>query len=242
MASLTSADIRALEQTRQRLFQLTNSLGSLQHNLHTNDPLPSWTSLQSLATIISQNLLSISQHLNSHHDLFSSIGVYPLPEFPGRTQENLLGQLLRKKLEPNVEDWVDQGRKTATELREGRKGLTEQGLVELWDWAGRAANEEARSREWADDFTLEERRMGVENVTTGLRRRLDRDDDEESDEEAWEKETGGSSEMDVDQTSDSAGSEVNPIQPNRPPLPMDDILRFLSIGVEPKNMVDGRLG
>lgn len=201
------------------------------------------SSLQSLATIISQNLLSVSQHLSTHHDLFASIAVYPLPEFPGSTQENLLGQLLRKKLEPNVEDWVEQGRKTATEVREGQKGLTEEGLVELWDWAGRAANEEARKREWGDDFTLEEREMGVENVITGLRRKLDQDDEEsDEEEEEGEGEKDVSDKMDIDQKPGPAESEPKPFQTNRPPLPMDDILRFMSTGAEPKNMGNNRLG
>lgn len=205
----------------------------------TNLHLHNRTSLQSLATIISQNLLSVSQHLSTHRDLFASIAVYPLPEFPGRTEENLLGQLLRKKLEPNVEDWVDQGRKAASELHGGQKGLTEEGMVELWDWAGRAANEEARRREWGDDFTLEEREMGVENVVTGLRRKLDQDD-EESDEEEGGGENGTSDKMDIDRNSDPAKSELEPFQTNRPPLPMDDILRFMSTGAEPKNLGDQR--
>lgn len=202
-------------------------------NLHSNR-----TSLQSLATIISQNLLSISQHLSTHHDFFASIAVYPLPEFPGRAEENLLGQLLRKKLEPNVEDWVDQGRRIANEVRERKQnGLNEEGLGELWDWAGRAANEEARRREWGDDFTLEEREMGTENVLTGLRRKLDQDD-EESDED----EKGPSDEMDIDRKPDQAADGHKPSHAYRPPLPLDDILRFMSTGAEPKNMGDNLLG
>jgi mediator of RNA polymerase II transcription subunit 8 len=34
--------LRALEQVRLRLQSLANSLGKLQHDLSTNDPLPSW--------------------------------------------------------------------------------------------------------------------------------------------------------------------------------------------------------
>lgn len=44
--------------------------------------------------------------------------------------------------------------------------------MELWNWAGRAANELARQHEWGGDFTLAERKAGVENVVTGLRRKL----------------------------------------------------------------------
>lgn len=42
MAALSQQEIKTLEQTRQRLFQLSNSLASLQHNILQSDPLPSW--------------------------------------------------------------------------------------------------------------------------------------------------------------------------------------------------------
>lgn len=42
MTTLTPTDIKTLEQTRQRLSQLTNSLVSLQQSLLQSDPLPSW--------------------------------------------------------------------------------------------------------------------------------------------------------------------------------------------------------
>lgn len=268
MASLNQADLRALEQTRQRLFQLTNSLASLQRNIQLGDPLPPWydatnhemnfplmtkfltfdsgahrTSLQSLANIISQNLLSVSQHLSTHRELFASTAVYPLADFPGHTQENLLGQLLRKKLEPNVEDWVEQGRRIASEARPsdeaGPAGLTDEDLVELWDWAGRAANEEARKREWGDDFTLEERAMGVEHVVTGLRRKLDQDTEDESDDE--DEARTGTDRMDVDQKPGQRTPGVDATQVTGhdspgiggAPVRMDHVLRFMCTGAEP---------
>lgn len=58
--------------------------------------------------------------------------------------------------------------------------------MELWNWAGRAANELARQHEWGGAFTLAEREAGVENVVTGLRRKLIETDSED----------GGSSEND----------------------------------------------
>lgn len=42
MAALTQSEIKVLEQTRQRLSQLTNSLSSLKQNLLQSDPLPPW--------------------------------------------------------------------------------------------------------------------------------------------------------------------------------------------------------
>lgn len=42
MTTLTQSEIKVLEQTRQRLSQLTNSLNSLKQNLLQSDPLPPW--------------------------------------------------------------------------------------------------------------------------------------------------------------------------------------------------------
>lgn len=208
-------------------------------------------SLHSLSTILSQNLLSLSSHLSKHHDLLSSLVVYPLPNFPAQEQETLLGQLLRKKLEPKVEEWVEQGRRTALEATatpsaaEGgaaRLGLRDEDLTELWDWAGRAANDEARRRDWGEEelFTLEEREAGLENVVTGLRRSL-----LESQDESEEEEDGGvEGEMEIvsvrkKPTGEGIEFDVVPEGEHKPPvstgpsLRLDEILRLMSTGVEP---------
>ena len=40
--SLNQDDVKALEQTRQRLAQLTSGLTSLQQHILQSDPLPPW--------------------------------------------------------------------------------------------------------------------------------------------------------------------------------------------------------
>ncbi|KAI9702374.1 MAG: mediator of RNA polymerase II transcription subunit 8 [Candelina mexicana] len=258
MTTLTQQDIKALEQTRQRLFQLTSNLASLQNSIHTSDPLPSWTSLQTTATILQQNLLSLSQHLTTHAALFSSLSVYPLPSFPSKPQEALLGQLLRKKLEPHIEDYVELGRSTASPLSTtatsnnsaisptfaapsgdgsgGALGLAD--LEELWDWARLAANEEARKRMGLGAFTLEEREGGVENVVTGLRRKLEEDTSsgETSSGEDEEMEDGGKVETVDAPAAKRKVPEVARKSPEfrGPPLPLEDIMRFMSTGAEPR--------
>ncbi|KAI9879268.1 MAG: mediator of RNA polymerase II transcription subunit 8 [Pleopsidium flavum] len=192
---------------------------------------------------------------------------YPIPNFPGRTQESLLGQLLRKKLEPNVEDWVEGGRETATEAMETGDGdLKEHELLGLWDWAGMAANEQARKHTWGDDFTLEEREMGIENVDTGLRRNFEQSGEESSgddvDEEVIEDLAPRSDEMEVvgvRRKSGAAGVEFELTKEgeHKSPeavssaLPLDDIFRFMMTGAEPnggavaagaRNTGDIRLG
>ena len=104
---------------------------------------------------------------------------------------------------------------------DGGRGRDE--ITELWEWAGIAANEQARKHEWGGDYTAEEIEGGIENVITGLR-------DEESDEEEGEK---------ADQE-DARSAEVEGHENKEPedgdakPLSMNDILRFLVKGEEPK--------
>lgn len=224
MATLSPQDIRTLEHTRQRLAQLTKSLDSLQKQIHTIEPLPSWSSLHSLSQIISQNLASVSAHLTTHAPLLSSLVAYPLPLYPGREQEPVLNQLLRKKLEPHVEDWVEEGRLAGEEVAnwDGGRGRAE--ITGLWEWAGIAANEQARKHEWGGDYTVEEIEGGIENVVTGLR-------DEESDEEEGEEgDEGAAWSAEVEGQENKKAEEGG----GGKPLSMDDMLRFLVKGEEPR--------
>ncbi|MFW9777187.1 hypothetical protein, partial [Brucella melitensis] len=65
---------------------------------------------QASAQIIQRNLQSLLDSVNDNADLLNRMAIHPSPNFPGRTQENALGQLLRKKLEPDVEELVAKGR------------------------------------------------------------------------------------------------------------------------------------
>ena len=177
------------------------------------------------------------------------MAVYPLPEFPGRTQENLLGQLLRKKLEPDVEDWVAEGLRTANNaLGTGSStGLKEQDMQDLWGWAGMAANEQARKHIWGGNYTIEEKEMGIENVVTGLRRKLkanpedssDDDENEESDEAMKDdSDDEGLDIVGVHRTDTGDGVEIDlrqhKIYETSTALPMNDIFRFMMTGKEPQ--------
>ena len=91
-----------------------------------------------------------------------------------------MGQLLRKKLEPQVEKWVEEGRVASARVDEA--ATLEENEELLWSWAqewigmrvAKYAMEEA-----GDNYTVEERENGIENVNTGLRRTFDEDDSEE---------------------------------------------------------------
>ena len=204
-------------------------------------------SLQSVAAIISQNLASVSQQLKTHHELFASMSVYPTHEYPGQTQEEVLSQLLRKKLEPNVQDWAAEARKIAAE-QTSSSGLKQSEFQELWSSAGLAANEQARKHTWGGNYTLDEIQMGVENVVTGLRRKLKVDPDESSDEDEDEtaveavgdddemeivgvrrKSTGDGVEFDLAKGSQHPAPEVATAA-----LPVNSTFRFLMTGVAPQ--------
>lgn len=171
------------------------------------------------------------------------MAVYPLPQFPGRTQENLLGQLLRKKLEPNVEDWVAEGRKIGTEAEAqgDRAGLGREKMLDLWTWAGMAANEQARKHTWGGNYTLEEKERGVENVVTGLRRRLKEDPDDSSEDEEDEEDDEdddadgddpNGDKMEIDSMNRNYGKTID--VPVLNPLPINDVFRFMMTGSAPK--------
>ncbi|KAJ5473287.1 Mediator complexsubunit Med8fungi/metazoa [Penicillium sp. IBT 31633x] len=251
MSNLTQDQIKVLEQSRQRLVQLTRSLGSLIASLNSSDPLPPWTSLQSQASIISNNLISVSEQLSDQRDLLSTLVAYPGPEYPGRTQAGTLEQLLRTKLDPRVEDWVARGRTVGTEPAQSAapsaygsntddayKPLSDAQLAELWEWAPLEANQEARRRNWGGNYTLEEREAGIENVVTGLKRQLE--DDDGSEEEESEEEEGDGDEMDVVGVRRKPGAaglefEIAPHHPHpvQPFVPLDLILRHMTTGRMP---------
>ncbi len=110
-------------------------------------------------------------------------------------------------------------------------------MLELWNWAGRAANEEARKRPWGGNFTLEERQAGVRTVVTGLRRNLaDDEEDEDDDDDDDEEEDDGDGDVNMRPPPGNNPSQPPPAAlaaPPPPPLPLNDILRFISTGRDP---------
>ncbi|KAL3958964.1 hypothetical protein ACCO45_007126 [Purpureocillium lilacinum] len=176
---LDEDELKVLEHMLSRVSQLSSSIQSLKMDILKSNPLPPTSSLQASAQILQRNLQSVLDSLSENSELFSRMAIHPSTNYPGRTQENILTQLLRKKLEPDVEELVAQGAETA-------RLATPEGIADLqgiWDelreWTHGRIAEYVRD-EAGDVYTKEEREMGVENVRTGLRRGLD---DDESDDE-----------------------------------------------------------
>jgi mediator of RNA polymerase II transcription subunit 8 len=120
------------------------------------------------------------EHLARNADVLNRTVAYPSTNYPGRTQEGLLGQLLRKKLEPQVETWVGEGR----EMQEGEDAG--EAAEELWAWGREWIGQRVATyilEEAGDSYTVQERAGAIENVRVGLRRRIDEEESEEGDEE-----------------------------------------------------------
>ncbi|KAI1445863.1 mediator of RNA polymerase II transcription complex subunit 8-domain-containing protein [Annulohypoxylon stygium] len=199
-ANLTQDDYKALEATRLRLMQVSSAIGTLKASVLSSNPLPNLESLQNHADILQGKIQSVLEGMSSTlvADSFSRITVHPSTNFPGRTQQPILLQLLRKKPEPDVELAMDEGRKIFAEWSQssdssdahidagkgGGKGVGE--LEAVWESARKFC--QTRLTEYVEDegndmFTEEERVRGVENVRTGLKRSLLDDEDEDEDEE-----------------------------------------------------------
>ncbi|QIW97510.1 hypothetical protein AMS68_003028 [Peltaster fructicola] len=213
--------LRTIDQLRQRLNQLSTSLGSLKVDLERNEPLPSWPSLQSSAQIVSHNLSQLLLTFESHREFLNAAHAFPLPTFPARSQENLLQQLLRKRLEPSVEDWIKlHGSATRSDkLNESHPNKAE--IEKLWSEAGRSSNTIARGmmEAFQDDFTIAEQESGIENVLTGLKRKLWEDDSDEENDNKME---------DIEQPKQDEQSEISGLDPGKQPLQIEQILRVMS--------------
>jgi len=156
---------------------------------------------------------------------------------------------MRKKLQPPVEDWIEEGVNQGNSLdrsldqisehsqqRNQNKILNGKELTSLWDWAGPEGNRIAREigeEAFSDVFTLAEQEQGIENVVTGLRRKFWEDEDE--------KEASGNTDgqeldtMDIDrsdtrQLSLSRIDEVD-IDQTKPPQSLESMLKFTNTGI-----------
>lgn len=96
---------------------------------------------------------------------------------------------------------------------------------ELWQWAGGIVKEMRADLEeglWSDFFTMEERKAGVRNVQTGIKRQLYFDDE---DDEGEGEDDGEDGEMEED--SAVSKEEVEKKMKNLPPpIPLETLLRY----------------
>ncbi|KAF4970463.1 hypothetical protein FZEAL_10032 [Fusarium zealandicum] len=190
---LEDDEFKALEQTLGRLSQLSSSIQSLRLDLLKSNPLPPASSLQASAQILQRNLHTVLDSLNENSELFNRMAIHPSTNYPGRTQEGVLTQLLRKKLEPDVEELVSEGREVARLATPAGINDLQDIWHELRQWTLERVAAYVRD-ESTDVYTAEERAAGADNVRTGLRRDLEDDDDEDEDEDE-DDDDGGSAQQ-----------------------------------------------
>lgn len=128
-------------------------------------------------------------------------------------------QLLRKKLEPQVETWVEEGR-TAQQNEESGGKEEEEFLTSAKDWFT------VRMVEWGNEeqpqeYTADEIANGVENVNTGLK-----PDDVSDDED--------------EEMADAGVAAVAGVAPGGKARSLEDILRFATTGNVMANVPNGR--
>jgi mediator of RNA polymerase II transcription subunit 8, fungi type len=195
------------------------------------------SSLQSHSGLISNNLQAVAKQLTDNQQLLSSIVAYPLPQYPS-AQAHLLEHLLRTKLEPEVEEWVEKGLEIAPQpSQRSSSALSQHERDELWQWAPVAANDEIRKQNWGGDYSMAEKQAGVENVATGLKRELVEppDPDEHDDGEGVEEsEEGDYDEEDVQirRKPNVPGLEFDLSTTKRsiPQMPIENVFRFMLTG------------
>lgn len=228
--SLSQDHLRTLDTLRMRLSQLNTTLTSIHSEILRHDPLPAWPQVASLRTSLAFVLSQLNDTMTLNATTLKEAHVYPMPSFPGHKDSNMITQLLRKKLDVGTEEWI-------AELTTGEKakglesgGLQRDELEELWGWTRGASTGIVGAMldndDFGDDFTLAEKEEGIENVRTGLRRKM------------WDEE-GGSDDEDEDKMEE----DIKPVQkeqmeegvdPELKILPLDGVLRFLTTGAVPQ--------
>ncbi|CAK1354102.1 unnamed protein product [Cercospora beticola] len=233
--TLPQEHIKAIDHLRMRLAGLSTSLHLLQGELAKpqNDPLLAWPQLQKASTNLGQNLDGLASALSAQRQLFTSLHLHPLPNFPAHTQQGLLEQLVRKKLDPRAETWIEEsvnvGKEQSNGVAAGQESgtLTEAEMQDLWSSAMDIHQEVLapwmEQDLFSDDFTVLERENGVKNVVTGLKRDLaDEDDDDEDDgDDDGDKMVEDTVKPDVVQA-----PAANGLNTSLPPLPLDSMLKF----------------
>ncbi|KAM3415782.1 Mediator of RNA polymerase II transcription subunit 8 [Cercospora zeina] len=230
--TLPPEHVKAIDLLRMRLAGLSTSIAFLSEALAApqNDPLLAWPELQKASSNIGQHLDSLASALSAQRQLFTLLHLHPLPNFPGHTQKDLLAQLVRKKLDPNAQAWIEESVKISKERSNGVVAspetgtMTVDGMKDLWSSAVDIQQEVLAP--WMDQelfgdvFTAQERENGVKNVVTGLKRDLAAEDDEDED--------GNGDQMVEDAASPDAvqASAANGLNASLAPLSLDSMLKF----------------
>ncbi|KAK9365947.1 mediator complex, subunit Med8 [Lipomyces kononenkoae] len=161
---VASVPVEALESIRLRLSQLTHWLNRLQA-LVQQPTLPPWQTLHSQFAMVLKQLSALSHTLEQHADTLRATNAFPLPSFPVVQETWLLTTLLRKRVEPEVDEWIKSGaREGAVQQQQHQNALTALGsgtakprvADDVWYFARDVVDNERESRAWDGILTGEE--------------------------------------------------------------------------------------
>jgi mediator of RNA polymerase II transcription subunit 8 len=195
-------------------------------------------SLQTRAGLLATDLQLLQTIFDQNREFLTAAHPYPHASFPGYSGEPVLQQLLRKKAEPAVEAWIDDNTNPAKVAKwdDGAEtGLQEDEQQELWAFAmptERQHNEHMRDTGvWDFDYSLAEKRAGLDKVVTGLRRKLYKylDDDEDEGEESDDDEEMGEDTMPAAKPPNDPFRDVKGVDTSKPALSIEAWLKFMSI-------------
>lgn len=113
------------------------------------------SSLASLSTALQTQLPALPPPQDRKTDAPNAIVSYPLPGFPGKTQETILAQLLTKRYAPDIADQI------YAAMCEGEQQKDDADLEERWNMAREWCIEEQDNRNWGGLITEEEEEEGV---------------------------------------------------------------------------------
>ncbi|KAK9456792.1 mediator of RNA polymerase II transcription complex subunit 8-domain-containing protein [Dipodascopsis uninucleata] len=189
---LLSVPVESLEAIRLRLSHLSHWLNHLNAAVtqssstsaggvsNGNDPsgvgelssigadLPPWPSLQTQFGIVLKQLGLVAASLSQHSEVLQSTVAYPQTSFPVTTEAGLLATLLRKRVEPDVAEWIAQGEERGkSESGAGISGedsrisspLSDHSMKDgIWMAAREIIESERDSRAWDGLLTTDELR------------------------------------------------------------------------------------
>ena len=174
--------------------------------------------LYASAHALDYNLRLLTDTLSSHAQFLKEAHAYPLPNFPGPSREGELGQLLRKKLDPGVENWIyehttkPQAGAQTNGAGQHDQGLKDKELRELWSWAPQTSN----------------------NIVVAMMEEDEGEADEGDDEDEDEAdEVGGEGMEGIQPTAGLSAKEEDGIDLSQPPIPLESVLRFMTTGKLP---------
>ncbi|KAK9450743.1 mediator of RNA polymerase II transcription complex subunit 8-domain-containing protein [Limtongia smithiae] len=151
---LSSVPVEALEQLRLRLSLLKHSLNRIQAQVQ-QPGLPPWPTIQWQFVTALKQLDILSGTLDQYADVFRTTNAYPLSTFPVAMRTGLLTTLLRKRVDPEVEEWIKSGAEEGNAQLSAVPNKYRRASDEDWKAAMEIIEQERDGKVWNEYLTDE---------------------------------------------------------------------------------------